>query len=102
MAVAYDFLLDSKGNLLIQNGDLVVGPSDAQHVADTINAFPGWWKQYPNDGVGISSYYKARIEKQDLINKMRQQLENDGYRLFNPTVTMIDNKLTVNPDAKRI
>jgi len=80
-------------------GDFVFAPSDNQHIKDTINAFPGWWKQFPLDGVGIALYKNARTNPQAVINKVKQQLESDGYVCINPTAQIVNNILTVNPNA---
>lgn len=45
MAANQDIAL-MHNDLLIRNGDFVIGESDEQHIMDTINAFPGWWKEY--------------------------------------------------------
>lgn len=83
-------------------GDWVIGYSDRQHIKDTINANVGWWKQYPNDGVCIMNYYKSRVGTQSLINKLIQQLGNDGYDLINPTVTVSnDGIMNITPNATR-
>lgn len=99
---ATDYLLDSNGDLLITNGDIVVGESDKQHIKDTINAFPGWWKQYPTDGVGIAAYAKARANTLELEKQLRLQLESDGYRVGVPIIEFDNGKLHVFPDATRL
>ncbi len=73
-----DFLLDENGDLLIQDGDFVVGPSDGQHVEDIIQSFIGEWKQFPLVGVGLMQYLKSQ-NGQAAINVIKQQLQSDGY-----------------------
>ena len=50
-----DFAL-SANDLYISNGDFAISESDNQHIADTLNAFPGWWKENPADGIGVFAY----------------------------------------------
>lgn len=38
----------------VVDNDIQYALSDTQHVQDTINAAPGWWKENPSDGVNIS------------------------------------------------
>jgi len=79
-----DLLLDGD-DLLIKDSDFVVGESDMQHIEDTINATPGYWKEYPNDGVDIVSYENSTGEEQDIQRTAKLQLQSDGYRV-NPIV----------------
>lgn len=90
MANRQDFALENN-DLIFANGDFVISISDEQHIADTINAHPGWWKEFPSQGVGISSYLGASVDPQDLQKKIRLQLEVDRYQA-SPVVK-------INPDG---
>lgn len=78
-------LLDN--DLVIQNGDFVVDASDEQHIQDTINAFPGWWKQNPLDGVGIGSWRYSPANVQAMTKAIKLNLQADGY-ICSPTITL--------------
>jgi hypothetical protein len=95
----YDYIQDDGGDLLIQYGDFIVNESDQMHIQDTIIAFPGWWKQYVTDGVGIEYYAKSNGQEQIIAREIKMQLENDKYTVNNPIVTFINDKLTINPNA---
>jgi hypothetical protein len=101
MALRTDIQLTTGGDLLIQNGDFVIGLSDVQHIKDTINAFPGWWKEFPVDGVGIINYLNGGDE-QELEKNVRIQLTADGYQVGTPTVQINSDTVNINPDATRI
>ena len=73
-----DFLNDENGDLLIQNGDFVVGASDSQHVEDILTSFVGEWKQYPFLGVGLLQYLKSQ-NPNTAITAIKTQLQSDGY-----------------------
>jgi len=73
-------------DLLIINGDLAFGLSDVQHIQDTINAFPGWWKNYPADGVGVFQYLNSSGQEQTLKRALVINLQSDGYQVTNPQV----------------
>lgn len=91
-----DFLLDpTTGDIMIKNGDFVIGASDEQHIVDTINAFPGWWKQFPADGVGIKAYQNSSGQEQKLAGAIKQQLQNDNYNLSIPTVNIAASKISI-------
>ena len=73
-----DFLLDEDGDLLIQNGDFVVGNSDNQNVEDIISSFAGEWKELPFVGVGLIQYLKSQ-DGQKATNIIKTQLQADGF-----------------------
>lgn len=90
-----------QGNdLNIIDGDLVIAESDTQHVADTINAFPGWWKENPADGVGVFQYLNSGGQEQALKRSMIINLSADGYTVSNPEVGVNSSgQLIINPNA---
>lgn len=101
--MATDYLLHNDDDLLFANGDLVVGDSDAQHIRDTINAYPGWWKEFPADGVGVRSYLNSSGQQQQLAREIKIQLQSDGYEVSpNPTIDTSTGKMVINPNARRL
>ncbi len=96
-----DFQQDSEGDLLITNGDWTMGLSDQQNIQDIIEAFPGWWKQFPQLGVGIRSYVKGG-DVQELEQRILIQLTGDGFKVNNPRVSLENDKLIVSPNAVRV
>lgn len=102
MAVFKDFLLDDDGDLAIKNGDFAIGRSDQQHVEDIINSYPGWWKEYPQVGVGVMNYLNSSGQQQKLQRSIIIQLQADGYVVSNPTVeNNPDGTFTITPNAIR-
>ena len=100
--MARNFDLALKNNdLLIQDGDFVITESDQQHIIDTINAFPGWWKEFPADGVGILRYLRSSGEEQRLCRDVKIQLTSDGYQVGNPKAVTVNERLTLDPDARK-
>lgn len=99
MASRIDILI-TDNDLVFANGDLAFGVSDVQHIQDTINAFPGWWKEYPQEGVGISEWVGSPANVQEMSKAIRLQLVNDGYSVNNPVIKFEPNGgLTINPNA---
>lgn len=87
-------------DLVILNDDLVLVESDDQHIADTINAAPGWWKETPTEGVGIMKYLKGRSNQQELSRAIQINLKADGYD-SRPVIALDTNgKLTINTNVK--
>lgn len=90
-------------DLLIINGDIAISESDVQHVTDTINAFPGWWKQYPADGVGLFAFLNSAGQEAALAQDIKLQLQSDGYQVSYPSVVVDDSgTFTINPNATRV
>ena len=97
--VRHDLQKNDSG-LIIKDSDVVWGESDTQHVEDTINAAPGWWKENFADGVNIRGYLNSSGQEQVLARKIKIQLESDLYTVVNPVVEFDSNgKLLINPNA---
>ena len=95
----FDIKSDSTG-VLIADNDLVYDVSDAQHVQDTINAAPGWWKENFSDGVDIRSYLNSSEQEQVIARKIKLQLEADLYTVNNPRVSFdVNGQLIIEPNA---
>jgi hypothetical protein len=77
-----DYQLDENGDLLIVNGDFVVGASDQQHVVDILQAFQGEYKEFSLLGVGFLSYLKSD-NPNSAINSIKEHLQSDGYDVKN-------------------
>jgi hypothetical protein len=88
-------LLDN--DLIIQNNDLVIGESDDQHIEDTINAGPGWWKENYTDGVNIRQYLKSK-NFQEINRSITLNLADDGYKA-SPIISNNNGQLTINPNV---
>lgn len=72
-----DLLLDSNSDILIANGDFVIGESTKQHQLSLLVGNKGEYKQYPKVGVGINGYLLDENE-QDMLREIRSQFESDG------------------------
>jgi hypothetical protein len=73
-----DILLDSDGDLQIQNGDFVIGKSDAQNALLILRAEKGTFKQFSLLGVGLVKYLNAPLDS-TLRREIQLQMEADGY-----------------------
>lgn len=94
--------MDSRKDILIVvvDSDISYILSDVQHVEDTINAVPGWWKENPSDGVNIRAYLNSDGQAQVLARSISVQLQSDLYIVTNPQVNFDSTgKLLINPNA---
>jgi len=82
-----DILLNDLGDLRIENGDFVVGESDAQHVDLLLNSTKGSFLQNPEIGVGLINFLKKQnTSLADMRRSIELNLKADGYKV---------NKLTI-------
>ena len=93
-----------KNDLFIDTsiGDFGIEDSDFQHIQDIINSFPGWWKNFPEIGVGGQAYIKSSGQDQALARNIKIQLQGDGYSVDNVQISR-DNagNLVITPNALR-
>lgn len=90
-----DLLCDSDGDLLIQNGDFVIGFSDQQHNYDIMASNTGDWKEYPLVGFNKLTYLNSRTTSAVLNQNARIQLQADGCsNIVTDLKIDADNKLT--------
>lgn len=101
MALNYDIgLVNNDAFIDTVVGDFVIALSDEQHIIDNIAALPGWWKQFPQDGVGILLYENSSGQEQIIGRKIKLQLQSDGYQVTNPSITRsADGTLNIQPNA---
>jgi hypothetical protein len=84
-------------------GDFMIAESDEQHIIDTLAAFPGWWKENPQDGVGLFQYENSSGQEQVLQRVIKIQLQSDGYQVNNPSVSRdTSGSLIVQPNAIKV
>jgi len=100
MPIRYDIALNNN-DINIYNGDFFIAESDTQHVIDSLNAFQGWYKEFPTDGVGLMSYTKSSSSLQELNRKIMVELTGDGYSVKAPLITLDPSgNLFINPNAE--
>lgn len=81
--IAKDFLSDPDGDLLIKDGDFVIGESEEQHINDILVSHPGGWRQTPFLGVGISKFFNSPLNSGVLTSarkRIKLMLEMDNYK----------------------
>jgi hypothetical protein len=82
-----DILVDADNfDLLIKDGDFVVGYSDNQHQEHLILAYKGYYKESPLAGVGIEMYIKSAGTAGEIQREIKVELENDKYLVNTVTV----------------
>jgi hypothetical protein len=95
--MATDILLDENGDLRIENGDLVTGESEAQHIEHLMVMNKGEYKGSPLTGAGIPAMLKSGNKRAVIEREVMLQLERDGYKVK----TLKINWPEINIDAVR-
>ncbi|MEX6627561.1 oxidase [Tenacibaculum pacificus] len=93
-----DLLLDENGDLLIQNGDFVIGNSSKQHQLSILTSAKGEFKEVPEIGVGIEAMI-ADDAYTDLLIEAKKNLEYDGMKINNIEFTR-EGKLNIDGNYK--
>ena len=76
--MAKDFLLDDDGDLLIQNGDFVIGDSLDQEVQAVLEMAQGELKEDPVLGADLFRMVHSNATEADLKQRVKLQLARDG------------------------
>ena len=96
----YDVQLDENNDLAFGvTGDFIMGPSDEQHIIDTIQAAPGTWKEYPTTGVNIRQDLGGNVDPQQLAKTTKLQLQIDSYNSQAKALLGTDGTLVLNPNV---
>lgn len=78
--ISTDLQLDDVGDILLKNGDYVMGESDDQHIEDILDAYPGEYRNAPMLGVyiqrGINGLLDGSIRRDINIH-----LQSDQYKV---------------------
>lgn len=96
---AQDFLLDENWDLLIENGDLIIGNANQQHIALIVVTGPGHWKENPFLGFNAALYEGSNTNPTEMRTNLSEQLQSDNNVLNQLTVS---NGFIVNIDADRL
>ncbi|WP_187477852.1 oxidase [Amniculibacterium sp. G2-70] len=76
-----DILLNEQNEILIVDGDFVIGQSDQQHVKHIVEAFKGEYKSNPLVGFGVINYLKRdEMIESEFKRDLKIQLTSDGYQ----------------------
>lgn len=101
MTLVKDIILSNTRDLLIENGDFVIQPSDDQHIMLVLLNAPGQLRHAPIIGVAIDRYKNSRLNL-ITITKLKQdvrlQLQLDGFDSATIETLVNDQDITVNAE----
>lgn len=80
MIKASDILCDGTGDILVKNGDMVIGDATLQHQQDLLLASEGDYKFDPLVGVGLAEFLDDE-DPSGMMKKVRVQFGKDGMKV---------------------
>lgn len=101
MVKMVDFILDSNGDYLIQNGDFVIGFSDNQNIFDIIYTEKGEYKANPQIGCGMQRVVNGPADKETIKQIISSNLALDGFKVSSVKVDRINEQYEITPNASR-
>ncbi|MEG2599692.1 MAG: hypothetical protein RSA66_09485 [Muribaculaceae bacterium] len=81
-----------EGDVLLANGDLAVGDSDAQHQEILLICSKGEFKEHPDRGVNAIGYIED-CDTGRLVSAIREEYFRDGIRINK--ISIINSKIEV-------
>jgi len=96
-----DLILENR-TLLIRNGDLVIGDSDAQNINDIMEAEKGEFKRTPEIGVGSNNFINGTRDSQNIKTITTLNLQLDGFIVKDVEVLKEGRDLIIIPYAERV
>jgi hypothetical protein len=82
-----DFLLDEEYDLKIENGDFVIGDSDAQNQLLLLLSAKGDFAEYPDSCVGARRFLET-AETSALAREIDQEFTRDGMKVKEITINI--------------
>ncbi len=77
-----DFLYDSEtGDLVIQNGDFVIGQSDLLQAQTILSVSKGGIRQYPLIGENLNNLLGSNLDQNVIYNLIQKALKSDNMEL---------------------
>lgn len=89
-----DFLTDQDGNLLIEDGDFVIGDPTEQNIQAILESHKGEWREFPEVGAAMAEYLNDE-DRDEMLIEAKRQLEYDGLIVEELKITADDKMIVV-------
>jgi hypothetical protein len=76
-----DILFDDTGDVLIKQGDIVLGDATYQNLTSILKAAKGCFKFEPFAGLGAENYINDDFTESEFISRVQAEIEADGFVL---------------------
>lgn len=94
-----DYLLNDANDLVIKNGDFVIGDATKQNQKKLLMINKGEYKEFPNVGVGLMNFLDDE-EPDELIREIRREMVKDGMTVEELKVNNDDGSIGLNASYK--
>lgn len=103
----YDLKVDNDNNLVIENGDFVVGDSTNEHAYAILGSNKGDFRNNIAIGADLNLELNAKMDdnfKLRLNNRAKDALEIDGYDTYKAKIEIddINRSISLSTEAERI
>lgn len=88
-------------DLVIENGDFLVDPSDGQHVEHIMRADRGQYRQWPLVGVGLQKAKSSSLRPQELKQEIKLQMRGDNMTVKTLKISPGD-EMRISIETKRV
>ena len=95
-----DLLLNENFDLLVKDGDLVIGDSNVQHQNTLLITQPGSFKESPDVGVGVENFLMDD-DPAGLKDKVREEFTKDGQNVDSISYDTQTGNLTYNANYSK-
>lgn len=77
----FDMILDDDNDLVVKNGDWLIGESTEQHLKVILIANKGEFRDAPFFGVGLNNYLKGDGQQVALKREIEKMMTLDGMQV---------------------
>lgn len=96
MAIISNDLIINETDIVIQDGDFLIGESDNQNVFANLKARKGQFYENPLIGIGIDDFQNSSKTKREITKEIREGLLKDNYRAKNLDVSVDQGEVFIN------
>ena len=89
MIAKNDILLDDNFDVIIKDGDFLIGEASEQHQQLLLISEKGMWKQYPVIGVAMQSFLLDDDYTDGFKKEVKKQFEMDGMEIDTITQSVV-------------
>jgi hypothetical protein len=88
-----DILLNDNWDVLLSNGDLIMGESTLQHQRLLLATTKADWRENPLIGIGAAAYLKDE-QPGELLSEIKKEFEKDNMLVTK--VNLVDDNIIIN------
>jgi len=91
-----DFLINGNNDLLISNGDFVIGDAALYQARTILESTKGEIRQFPLIGAGLVKFIGSTLDENILKQIAKDELAKDGLKLKSISTSKVNKETTLN------